>query len=452
MGTISKALVRAAPTIVSSITPLAFLTPPAILVGLKYSVINLNLKVNRVIIASLGLWSAAEIGFYLYCWRLKKKFEPKRKFPELTREERKTYHMDFVEQCPDIWSILTGWYPTHDPEDIGYEALQEYLSWAYFSKGAKELTPEESEEMVEYMTLSVEKCPRLAKRSPHLQLRSMKPNLDPLLVRHKPLVIAGVIALAKYYGNQALQRMGFRHHSLPGGTTLSYWHFSPRYGKTSTKLPVFMVHGIGIGIGMYIGVVKSIRRLDPDREIILLSLPHISLELVDRIPSMEQTLEDVDTILERHGLKSCSWLAHSYGTIVTAWVIKERPKYVDRVCLVDPTCFALWESDLIYKFLYREPRTPIHNLVQFFIARDLLVAYTLFRNFWWVENLLKPVDINCPAKVYLSSQDSLINCDRVSEHLEQNQNPLIEVEKMSGLQHGGFRTARKFRSRIVQSL
>jgi hypothetical protein len=173
---------------------------------------------------------------------------------------------------------------------------------------------------------------------------------------------------------------------------------------------------------------------------------------------MDETIEAVDEIFRRHNLKTCSWVAHSYGTIVTTWVIKERPKYIYKLSFVDPVCFTLWEPDLIYNFLYRIPPGPIHRLCQFFVAQDLLVSYTLFRNFWWLENLLFPEDLHCPTKVYLSSHDFIIDSSRTESYLKTQSEVAdkiqvpFEVTRMNGLSHGSFLNSAKYCSQIVSHL
>lgn len=272
------------------------------------------------------------------------------------------------------------------------------------------------------------------------------------------------------YGSIFLASTGFKHHTFSNKSVqpLSYWIYnappksstsSPsssngaavnanRYhnNNTATKPPVFLVYGIGIGATMYLKVINAIRRKDRSRTIIVLELPHISLKVVDKIPTMDQTLLAIDTIFKKYELTTCNWLGHSYGSIVTTWVIKERPKYVQSVTFVDPVCFALWEPDLINNFLYAKPKGPLHSLAQFFVAKDLIVASTLFRNFWWLQNILFPDDLHCPAHVYFSRYDFIIDAPKNYNYLIQfaTLHPWIDlkIEMMEELAHGGFLTSK----------
>lgn len=251
------------------------------------------------------------------------------------------------------------------------------------------------------------------------------------------------------YGTIFLYFVGFTHYNCKPSSTLSYWIYNGRSNgshtddRKSNKPPVFLVYGIGIGVTMYLKVINAIKIKDPDRTIIVLDLPHISLKLVHEIPSISQTLEAIDNIFKKHDLGSCNWFGHSYGSIVTGWIIKERPNYVNKVSLVDPVCFSLWEPDLIRNFLYNShPIGPIHHLAQYFVAKDLLVASTLFRHFWWLQNILFPDDLICQTHVYFSECDWIINSKGIREYLDNFcKNNLwikLSTEMMDNVAHGGF--------------
>lgn len=252
--------------------------------------------------------------------------------------------------------------------------------------------------------------------------------------------------MIQLYGLIFLYFLGFSHYNCQPRSTLSYWIYNGNKSKSSrngSKPPVFLVYGIGIGVTMYLKVINAIRKKDPDRTIIVLDLPHISLKLVNEIPSFQQTLEAIDNIWKKHDLTECSWFAHSYGSIVVAWFIKERPHYINKISLVDPVCFALWEPDLIRNFLYdSNPPGPIHHLAQYFVAKDLLVASTLFRHFWWLQNILFPDDLTCESHVYFSQYDWIIDSFEIKKYLdkfrkEHSWNQLSTL-MMDNVAHGGF--------------
>jgi len=159
-------------------------------------------------------------------------------------------------------------------------------------------------------------------------------------------------------GSFFLSYLGFEHHALSGGSGLSYWIYGSQY-LSPTNPPIFIVHGIGIGIAMYFNVVKSVVSAYPERPILILELPNISLKVMGRVPSIEDTLEAVDEIFAQHQIRNCSWLAHSYGTIVTTWILKERPNYVNKI-----TCISFY--NLLFSSSKVRSTSSKFNVILFF--------------------------------------------------------------------------------------
>jgi hypothetical protein len=51
--------------------------------------------------------------------------------------------------------------------------------------------------------------------------------------------------------------------------------------------------------------------------------------------------------------------------------------------LVDPIVFLLCEKDVCYNFVYREPKTWVELVLQYFASREIHIAKTLRRHFKW---------------------------------------------------------------------
>lgn len=468
--------------LVSSITPASFLTFLYLAYNYEnYQQLNSPIWETQVwFLVSITIWSLIEIVFYFHCQNVKRIFSNTSSTLELTWSKRLFYLERVLSHNPNIFKSLAKWFHKHDElnGNIQLEHIEEWLSWAFFNKLKTNLTPEELNElnMIVEKCLQADpslvrnKCTRTKATGDYTPLEFMKLNLDPIEFQHKPFIgylvscccccfwfrwinmffsISQVISLMQLYGTIFLYFIGFTHYNCPTNSTLSYWIYSGRSNGSHTgirhvnKPPVFLVYGIGIGATMYLKVINAIKIKDPDRTIIVLDLPHISLKLVHEIPSFSQTLEVIDDIFKKHDLSSCNWFGHSYGSIIIGWVIKERPKYVNKVSFVDPVCFSLWEPDLIRNFLYNyNPIGPIHHLAQYFVAKDLLVASTLFRHFWWLQNILFPEDLICQTHVYFSECDWIINSKGMCEYLDnfrqQNSWVKLSTEMMDNVAHGGF--------------
>lgn len=440
--------------VVSSFMPAAFIT----LSYLAYNYQKFYLLTTQVwtshqwLLAIATVWSLFEIGFYLYCLNVKRKFSGTSATLEMNWAKRLYYLQRVLDHNPTVFKSLARWFHTRD---IYLDDFEDWFSWAFFNKLKGKLTQDELCELQEIMDISVGRDASLdaLKNKRTVTKKSsdfMRLNLDPIVFQHKPLIAYMVISLMQLYGLIFLYCIGFTHYNCQPRSTLSYWIYNGNGSKSSldemkrsSKPPVFFVYGIGIGVTMYLKVINGIRNAYPDRTIVVLDLPHISLKLVHEIPSLTLTLDSIDNIFKKHKLTACSWLGHSYGSIVTAWVVKLRPEYIEKVSLVDPVCFALWEPDLIRNFLYNSnPIGPIHHLAQYFVARDLLVASTLFRHFWWLQNILFPDDLTCETYVYFSQYDWIIDSYAIKDYLDtfcsKNSWKRLKTLMMNNVGHGGF--------------
>ncbi|XP_021961962.1 uncharacterized protein LOC110857667 [Folsomia candida] len=430
---------------------------------------------STILTVVLVLYSLLEVVFFLYCYLLRRRFNQVTSFPYLDQDKRHRYLDLVMQHCANPWVSLSRWFYKHDATTVSTSWMREWIAWAFFSKDGDDLTSTEQGQLDELVDKILDRFPppgdkredKEEERDENEELNFMRLHFDEMVVQQKPFIAYLVISIMQFGGSCFLTKAGFTHHALytPTGSTstLSYWAYNPStptHGPAPT--PIFLIPGIGIGVTMYINIVKAM--LTTNKPIYILNLPHISLKLVTSVPSMDDTLFAIDQIYSRHKLPACTYLAHSYGSIVTTWVLKNRPPtYISSIVFVDPVCFSLWEPDLIYNFLYRTADSPIRRVAQYFVAQDLLVAYTLFRRFWWLENVLFPEDVNVPMQVYLSSHDFIIDAGSTLEYLRgrgaQGNNNAggssggeINVVEMKGLSHGSFLNSKKYTREILNYL
>ncbi|KAF8967276.1 hypothetical protein BDZ97DRAFT_1916888 [Flammula alnicola] len=283
------------------------------------------------------------------------------------------------------------------------------------------------------------------------RLRSMRITLDPVLMLHRPLIWYMIVALVDAYTSVVLAYLGFKHYTprepewrrtfpprpvlyflsrpAPPGVVTPYWY---RQHTSASKLPVVFLHGIGIGLYPYISFLRSIiyggdsdvgillpemmsicmhmtPRSVPPRGLMLASLNLIleSLqeeeEAVLRKERQLNPVEDADAEIRRPLLsgqretlgsesRRTGWdrvllSAHSYGTFVAGWIVREcvdtdlvekstsgstepsvsaavemapgsrLAKKIAHLVLVDPIPILLSNPAVAHNFLYREPST-----------------------------------------------------------------------------------------------
>jgi pimeloyl-ACP methyl ester carboxylesterase len=115
---------------------------------------------------------------------------------------------------------------------------------------------------------------------------------------------------------------------------------------------------------------------------------------------------------------------------------------------IDPVCFLLCSYDVAYNFLYKPATNAQEALMQWFVGRELYIAHTLSRRFWWHDNILWPEQLLCPTTVVLSSEDYIVPADAVRKHLsswearrkvrEPDAPARIRVVWLEGVGHAGF--------------
>merc|ERR1711920_481510 len=91
---------------------------------------------------------------------------------------------------------------------------------------------------------------------------------------------------------------------------------------------------------------------------------------------------------------------------------------VQMATFIDPVCFLLVKPDVCYNFVYRRPQTPLHLLINYFAARELFIANSLSRNFFWFENVLWPEQLGAkPSLVVLSGCDAIVPAHSIRRYL-----------------------------------
>lgn len=402
----------------------------------------------------VAFWCLSELTFYFYLRLRVHGFKIKREYRTLNKNDRLVLLEKTMSHIRDYESTLANWLLGTPKQDgglkVGYYA--EWLVWAFFDVDPKDLTPEETEQADELITMFGNKLGGLV-YDPKEKLEyipSMRPTLDDIPENHKPLIIYLGIGVFKMAGYFAMVKAGFCRHRM-SNFRINYWTLDPQDPDPS-QLPIFFVHGVGIGLSMYAKMVFTMKRMHPRRKILLLEVPYVSLSPTADIPFMNETLQAIDEILEKHEISCCSWLAHSFGSVIVSWVAKSRPHYVDKLSLADPVCFQLWDSSLASALLYTKPRSFIHHVCQFFVVQDPIVVHAVARSFWWYQNILFPEDMDYPTWIYYSRYDYIIDAPSVYSYLEDrlitHPQPNIQLT-MYDITHGAYLFLPEYAEKIL---
>ena len=179
--------------------------------------------------------------------------------------------------------------------------------------------------------------------------------------------------------------------------------------------PMVFVHGIGIGLIAYLGLIDKLA--STNRTVFL---PEVSCVNGFRawmgpssVKSPAMVASTLGAMLGSHGYTKAAFVGHSYGTSWLSFMAKWAPETVESLVFLDPICFGLHTSHLTRKFVYQ--RADPGN-VAYLIRTDLMVHFTLQRAFPWSRVALFTEELPCPTAVFLSEKDCLVPSDvRCSE-------------------------------------
>ena len=131
-------------------------------------------------------------------------------------------------------------------------------------------------------------------------------------------------------------------------------------------------------------------------------------------------LSAISSLLTAHSIPRVVVAAHSYGTVVAAHMLRHPPlrARVSAWVLVDPIPFLLHQPAVAYNFVYRAPRAANEWQLWYFASRDLDIARTLARHFFWAENILWKEDlVGEQVAIVLSGRDQIVDAREVRQYL-----------------------------------
>lgn len=293
--------------------------------------------------------------------------------------------------------------------------MEEFLAWAFYHCSTKDVPPERREELEQMLNEGSRWVGIEFKPGYNEDAHAMRITMDRIISEHRPFLFYALTALVvPAVTNYMLGRLGFMQYT---SGTLSYWHRPADASGSSSLPPIVFIHGLGINILPYYNFIAELLRVACGRTLFLLSLPHISMRLQEHVPSCAEMVACLSDMLASWGHSSAHFVGHSFGTLPLAWMVRLAPSRVSMATFIDPVCFLIIKPDVCYNFIYRRPSTPMQMISQFFVARELYIANSLSRNFFWFTNLLWPEDLAMPALVVLSGRDGIVPAHSIRRYM-----------------------------------
>lgn len=320
---------------------------------------------------------------------------------------------------------VSGWFlQAHSSErwpasrvcEIHRGNVAEWMAWAFFHCDPAGLPESRRLELEQLIDATADWADLEFAPGYNPAVRAMRLTMDPIPAQHRPLIYYIVTAWAfPVVTDHYLLSRGFRQYR---SGTLSYWY---RPGLHQPRLrqghPIVFCHGIGVNLLPYVPLINAILDQSGGRGFFLVSLPHISTRIKEDVPSSAEVVACLSDMLASWGEPRAHFVGHSFGSLLLAWMVRTRPDLVSMTTFIDPVCFLLVKPDVCYNFMYRRPATPTQLLIHYFLARELYIAHSLSRNFFWFQNLLWPEELSMPALVVLGGQDSIVPAHSIRRYL-----------------------------------
>ncbi|KAF9524466.1 hypothetical protein CPB83DRAFT_909896 [Crepidotus variabilis] len=333
----------------------------------------------------VAIYASLEATFYLLVYlprRARLQAPPTHPPPTLNREQRaKLFERCLLAGTSDNTvdsPYPNGWFLPKNSKPKREDVI-DWLLWALFSS-SRELAgaTEYAEELDGYLEQIESSLGEKFEpgHSGSEGVASMRVNLDPVIMLHRPLCWYFIVGVVDAYTSIMLGSLGFKHFALadsqwtrtfpprpllwllsspaPDGVAFPYWH---RPHKSQSKTPLVFFHGIGIGLFPYLSFFSTISKADPDVGILLPELMSICMHMTPRsVPPRPLLLASLNTVLESLDQKpledlrpetqpllsnnstavdyqsisnrSQGWsqvvlVGHSYGTFISGWILRQ---------------------------------------------------------------------------------------------------------------------------------
>jgi len=135
------------------------------------------------------------------------------------------------------------------------------------------------------------------------------------------------------------------------------------------------VHGIGIGFAHYLCLLA---RLPRSSACYLVEWPHVCMQVVDDVASVDVTVNALANLLRSDGhgeddnngsgggvvdnsIGGATFVGHSLGSTCVAWMLHDphAKQLVKSAILLDPVTFLLMNPGIAYNFLHRPPASVL---------------------------------------------------------------------------------------------
>ncbi|KAF7553575.1 hypothetical protein G7046_g7075 [Stylonectria norvegica] len=404
---------------------------------------------------ALEIWLALEAVFYIAIYvPLKAYLQTAATHPATgCREDRWELFWRCHDKIPNPERYLEKWFRDAPPEEIKRENVKDFFRWAFLNTA--DMDPEYDEELEEY-TNEMEKILGRKLEPGRGSAKCLRLTIDKVEMLHRSLTWYFCVSVVDTITSVYLRFYSFDFYRAPiqrflavfpfrpltlftsyrsASQTLTYWH---RQHTSKTRLPVLFLHGIGVGLYPYVDFLADLNTpgsADPEDGqvgIIAIEIMSISSRITAEAMLKEEMCEEVTRIIRTHGWEKFVLVTHSYGSVVAAHLLHkpQMAAMIGPILFVDPVSFLLHLPDVAYNFICRKPKGPHQYQLSYFGSKDIGVSHTLFRRFFWADNVLWKEDLKGhKVTVVLAGQDGIVDTPVIGAYLTGAEDWVFQPEK-----------------------
>ncbi|KAM5354945.1 hypothetical protein ACJ41O_001591 [Fusarium nematophilum] len=298
-----------------------------------YSLVNWLIHLPFHIPHVLEVWLTLEAVFYLLVYLPRKNYlQTVVTHPAASRDDRRRLFWRCHGNIPDPDRYLTRWFRDAPIAEIKRENVKDFFRWAFLNSG--EPDPAYDEELEEYIG-EMEKLLGRKLEPGRGNAQCLRLTLDKVEMLHRSLIwylcVFAVDTLAsvylRYYSFNFHRTSLFRFLAVfptraptlfttyrSPARTLTYWY---RPHTSRTRLPVLFIHGIGVGLYLYIPFLADLNAEDGEDPsdgqvgIIAIEIMPISSRITAEAMLKDEMCEEVHCILKAHRWERFVLVSHS---------------------------------------------------------------------------------------------------------------------------------------------
>ncbi|KAE9366733.1 hypothetical protein N431DRAFT_515263 [Stipitochalara longipes BDJ] len=320
---------------------------------------------------------------------------------------------------------------------IKRENVKEFIRWAFLNAGQAENEDEDKGEVEGYVD-AMEKL--LGRDIPlgKVSAKGLRLTVDKVDCLHRSLLWYLCVFVVDTIMFWSMLYNSFHFHRTSLARFFKLFPFFPltllSAYRSPTRLPVLFIHGISIRLYPYTSFLRDLNSAgafgggNAGVGIIALEIMPMSSRITHPALEKDVMVHEVHDIVKHHGWSRFILVSHSYGSIISTHLLKSpiTAPLIRPIVLVDPVSFLLHLPDVAYNFTARQPVRANEHQLWYFGSKNMGVAHSLARKFFWSQNIVWKEDLGVEEEngeegknvtVVLSGRDLIVDTEPVRRYL-----------------------------------